>query len=57
MINKNLFNAIKRKLEAEAYECGKYGKVINRYRISFCKQANELVAQRLYKNGWVCLHD
>ena len=56
MILKTYFDALKEQTELESYECGLYGKVKNEYRVIFCKDGNEYITQRKFKDGWLCLH-
>ena len=56
MINLNYFKALKEKMRLESFECGLYGKIKNKYRVIFCKDGKEFVTQRLFTDGWLCLH-
>lgn len=56
-IKQDYFKAIKKQLELECYEVGKYGKVKNNYRIIFCRDSNEYTVQLKCFDGWLCLHD
>jgi len=55
-MNKNYFDALKEKTRLESYECGKYGKVKNEYRVIFCQDSGEYIVQRKFREGWLCLH-
>lgn len=56
-MDKTFIKAVQDKTQAESFECGFYGKVINKYRIVFCKESKEFDCQ--LKNGieWLCLHN
>ena len=48
-MRKDKVEALVVKMGCEGYECGKYGKVKHQYRVSYCKEAKEYVAQRFEK--------
>ena len=55
-MDKKYFKAIKEMMRLEAYECGLFGKVKNIYRVIFCQAGKEFITQRLFSDGWLCLH-
>jgi len=57
MISKDKVDALKSKMTCEAYECGRYGKVIHKYRITICKYTKKYVAQLFTDGDWLCLHN